>query len=332
MPLQKFLMTGFLTVFILGACGAEGDEEEILQEEQADVAVEAEEEETAASKEADESGSDGTEQDNSAGDIDFSVMDETLSDGENEIPSMFKLNSGIGGLLENAEPSDVEIDEVLKPLDEITSYFSETFMVIHIFTGDADYPADSDYAGLNAEIDESDGLEVYSEFYDSLSGTFMPNIYANEIQFLVHDGDRWIDESGTAGNEDVYYGSYSNLYDAFMTTRDVISISEDADYYFLHSIGSEPSLHEVFGSIYNVEYTGADMDEMQNAVVGIIDKSTDELTHLAYISTAPGLGTDEVLHIEISARFDNYGEYDDGTTVPEASESRSAGSPSDPSS
>lgn len=276
---------------------------------------------------ADNDSADNENQNGSARNIDFSVMDEKLSADGMEIPSMFELNSGIGSLLENAEPSDANINDVLKPSDEITTYFSETFMVIHVFAGGSEYPADSDFAGLNAEIDESGGFEVYTEFYDTLSGTFLPNIYANEIQFLAHDGSQWIDQTGTAGSEEVYYGNYSNLYDAFMTTSDLISISEDEDYYFLYNIGVEKSLHDVFGSIFNVEYTGADMDAMQNAVVGIVDKSTGEFVHVAYISTAPGLDTDEVLHIEISAEFDAYGEYDDGITVPEVSESRSAGAP-----
>ncbi len=271
-----------------------------------------------------DSGSDSaSEGEGSAVDVDFSnITGETLSGDETEITSMFEMNSGLAELLDNAEESDADIEEVLKPADEVTSYFSQTFMVIHAFAAGSDTPAESDVAGLNAEIDESDGVEVYSEVYDMNSGTFIPNIYANPDQLAAYDGAGWADQTGTAESEEVYYGTYSNLHEAFMETSDVIEISEDDDYYFLHNIGEEESLHEQFGNIFNVEYTGANMDEMENAVIGVVDKSSGDLIHVAYISTAPGQeNPDEQLHIEIAEEIDQYGEYDDSVTVPDVEES-----------
>src|SRR5699024_1982258 len=148
----------------------------------------------------------------SSDDIDFSTInDETLSGDDTEITSMFTLNSGIAELLDNAEESDEDIEEVLKPTDEITSYSSQTSMVIHFFGAGSDTPVDSDATGVTAEIDESDGFEVYAELLDTETGEFTPNIYANDEQLATYDGSGWIDETGRAESEEVYYGSYSNL-------------------------------------------------------------------------------------------------------------------------
>lgn len=274
------------------------------------------------------SDSESSSEESSAGDIDFSaITGETLTGDDTEITSMFIGNSGIAELLDNAEESDADIEEVLKPSEEITTYFAETYMVIHAFAAGSDTPAESDVAGLSAEIDESDGFEVFSQVYDKESGKLLPNIYANPDQFAAFDGTGWIDQTGTAESDEVFYGSYSNLHEAFMENSDVIDVSEDDDYYFLHNIGDEESLHETFGSIFNVEYTGANTDEMENAVIGIVEKSSGDLVHVAYISTAPGQqNPDEKLHIEIAEQIGNYGGYDDsGVTVPDVQENPAPG-------
>ncbi|WP_462420026.1 YehR family lipoprotein [Salinicoccus sp. Marseille-QA3877] len=269
------------------------------------------------------SDSESSSGESSAGGIDFStITGETLTGDDTEITSMFIGNSGIAELLGNAEESDADIEEVLKPSEEISTYFAETYMAIHAFGAGSDTPAESDVAGLSAEIDERDGFEVFSQVYDKESGKLLPNIYANPDQFAAFDGTGWVDQTGTAESDEVFYGSYSNLHEAFMENSDVIDVSEDDDYYFLHNIGDEESLHETFGSIFNVEYTGANTDEMENAVVGIVEKSSGDLVHVAYISTAPGQqNPEETLHIEIAEQIDKYGEYDDGgVTVPDVQE------------
>lgn len=269
------------------------------------------------------SGDESTSGESSGDAIDFStITGETLSGDDTEMTSMLTGNSGIAELLDNAEESDTDIEEVLKPTEEITTYFAETYMVIHAFGAGSDTPAESDVAGLSAEIDERDGFEVFSRIYDKESGQLLPNIYANPDQFAAFDGNEWIDQTGTAESEEVFYGSYTNLHEAFMESSDLIEVSEDDDYYFLSNIGDEQSLHETFGSIFNVEYTGANTDEMENAVVGIVEKSSGNLIHVAYISTAPGQqNPEETLHIEIAEQIDRYGEFDDdGVTVPDVQE------------
>lgn len=107
-----------------------------------------------------------------------------------------------------------------------------------------------------------------------------------------------------------------------MENSDLLDISEDDEFYFIYNIGDEESLHETFGSIFNVEYTGANTDEMENAVVGVVDKASGDLIHIAYISTAPGQeNPEEKLHIEITEQIRDYGEFDDdGITVPDVPE------------
>src|SRR5699024_3840970 len=126
-----------------------------------------------SSGESSESGS--SEGEGSAETFDFtSITGETLSGDDTEITSMFAGNSGLADLLDNAEESDADIEEVLKPTEDITTYFAETYMVIHAFGAGSDTPAESDIAGLTAEIDEKDGFEVFSQVYDKEAGELIP--------------------------------------------------------------------------------------------------------------------------------------------------------------
>lgn len=252
-------------------------------------------------------------------DINFEVSEESLTglDGT-EMTSMFELNSGIGEQLANASESDAAIEEVLMPKEDVATYYAETFMVINVFAGNSDLPADSDMAGLTAEIDEGDEFEVFSGMFDPAKSSIVPYAYADADSLFVYENGMWNDYGGQAEAEEIYYGSYSNLHDAFMESSDVINISEDDENYYLHNIGSENVLHDTFGSLFSVEFTNAELSEQQNAVVGIVDKETNELSHVAYVSTAPGLVEGEKLHIEVSSDLEDYGEYDDeGITVPE---------------
>ena len=252
-------------------------------------------------------------------DINFEVTEEPLTglDGT-EMTSMFEMNSGLGEQLSNAEESDAALEEVLMPKEDVSTYYAETFMVIHVFTGDSEQPADSDMAGLTAEIDESDAFEVFSGMFDPAESAVVPYAYANTDSLFVYENGMWNDYTGQADAEEIYYGSYSNLYDAFMESADVVNVSEDDENYYLHNIGSEDVLHDTFGTLFSVEFTNADLAEQQNGVIGVVDKETNELSQVAYVSTAPGVVEGERLHIEVSSNLDDYGEYDDsGITVPE---------------
>lgn len=228
------------------------------------------------------------------------------------------MNSGLGEQLSNAEESDAALEEVLMPKEDVSTYYAETFMVIHVFTGDSEAPADSDMAGLTAEIDESDAFEVFSGMFDPVQSAVVPYAYANTDSLFVYENGMWNDYTGQAEAEEIYYGSYSNLYDAFMESADVVNVSEDDENYYLHNIGSEDVLHDTFGTLFSVEFTNADLEQQQNGVIGVVDKETNELSQVAYVSTAPGIVEGERLHIEVSSKLDEYGEYDDsGITVPE---------------
>ena len=186
--------------------------------------------------------------------------------------SMFELNSRFGEQLANATEYDAAIDEVLMPKEDVATYYAETFMVINVFAGNSDLPANSDMSALTAEIDESEEFEVFSGMFDSATSSIVPYDYADESSLYVYENGRWYDYGGQAEAEEIYYGSYSNLYDAFMESSDVINISEDDENYYLHNTGSENVLHDTFGRLFSLEFTNAELAEQQNAVVGIVDK------------------------------------------------------------
>lgn len=261
--------------------------------------------------------SDVTEEPESAG-ISFDVTEESITglDGT-EMTSMFELNSGIGELLASAKESDASVEDVLMPKEDVTTYYAETFMVINMFTGDSEEPADSDATGLTAEIDESEDFEIFSGMYDAAQDAIVPYAYANTDSLFVYESGMWNDYTGQADADEVYYASYSNLYDAFMESADVMNVSEDDEYYYVHNIGTESVLHDTFGKLFSVEFTNADLEKQKNGVVGVIDKENNELLKIAYLSYAPGMNEGEELFIEVSSILDDYGEFDDGITVPE---------------
>src|SRR5699024_5789866 len=206
-------------------------------------------------------------------DINFEVSEESLTglDGT-EMTSMFELNSGIGEQLANASESDAAIEEVLMPKEDVATYYAETFMVINVFAGNSDLPADSDMAGLTAEIDEGDEFEVFSGMFDPAKSSIVPYAYADADSLFVYENGMWNDYGGQAEAEEIYYDSYTILHYAFMESSDVINISKDDENYYLHNFGSENVLHDTFGSLFSVEFTNAELSEQQNAVVGIVDK------------------------------------------------------------
>ena len=264
-----------------------------------------------------ETDSDDAEKSQSAG-INFDVAKEQITglDGT-EMTSMFELNSGIGAMLDSADESDASVEDILMPKEDVTTYYAETFMVINMFTGDSEQPADSDAAGLTAEIDESEDFEIFSGMYDAAQDAIVPYAYANTDSLFVYESGMWNDYTGQADADEVYYASYSNLYDAFMESADVMNVSEDDEYYYVHNIGTESVLHDTFGKLFSVEFTNADLEKQKNGVVGVIDKENNELLKIAYLSYAPGLNEGEELFIEVSSILDDYGEFDDGITVPE---------------
>lgn len=274
---------------------------------------------------SDNAASDDAEGDTAAGtseqrNIDFAPIDETVTGADGtEMTTKFELNSGIGETLSSASESDASIEEVMMPKEDVTTYYAETFMVINLYAaGNTETPADNDMAGLTAEIDEREEMEVFSGQFDPATSTVVPYAYANSESLFVNEGGMWNDYTGQAPADQIYYGSYSNLYDAFMESSEVINVSEDDDNYYLHNIGTETVLHDTFGTLFNVEFTNADTSQQKNGVVGVVDKESQELVHIAYMSSAPGITEGEMLHIEIASGLGNYGEYDEsGITVPE---------------
>src|SRR5699024_10057365 len=183
---------------------------------------------------SDNAASDDAEGDTAAGtseqrNIDFAPIDETVTGADGtEMTTKFELNSGIGETLSSASESDASIEEVMMPKEDVTTYYAETFMVINLYAaGNTETPADNDMAGLTAEIDEREEMEVFSGQFDPATSTVVPYAYANSESLFVNEGGMWNDYTGQAPADQIYYGSYSNLYDAFMESSEVINVSED---------------------------------------------------------------------------------------------------------
>ena len=320
---MKYLLMIIMSILMLTACGTaeEGTDEEISEAADEESDEKALEEDTENARETE------PEDIEPASNVDFSVKEKALTDTEgSEMTSMLEMNSELAEMMSGASESDADAGDILMLADDLTTYYSEAFVAIHVFQGDSGEPSQSDVEGMNAEVDERDHTEAYSKYYNTETGEFEEYLYRDEDGYYIFDDTKWTDTDELSPDEDIYYGRYTNLYDAFMETENIINVSEDEEYYYIHNIGTEAVLHETFGNIFNVEYTGADESEMENAVVASVDKSTGEMDELLYITTAPAAQSDEYLHIELAVSFEGYGAFDDeGVTAPAAEETGAAG-------
>src|SRR5699024_2123718 len=76
-------------------------------------------------------------------------------------------------------------------------------------------------------------------------------------------------------------------------------------------------VHDTFGQIFGAEFTNADESKQVNGIIAIVNKDSKELDQVAYISNAPAKGEEANIHIEMALKYDDYGEFDDGVTVPD---------------
>lgn len=113
------------------------------------------------------------------------------------------------------------------------------------------------------------------------------------------------------------YGLYQNVEPILRDLNEVIEIRETEDYYILYYLDEDEGIHDTLGELFSVEFTNANMNELVSAVFGIVNKDTEELEHLSYISHAPGVDDSEYLQIDVALDFLDYGEYDDeGVSIP----------------
>src|SRR5699024_6164295 len=103
----------------------------------------------------------------------------------------------------------------------------------------------------------------------------------------------------------------------FMYNEDLITVKQDDDNYYLYNISNDMKVHDTFGHIFGAEFINEDESKQVNGISAIVNKDSKEVDQVAYISNATAKGEEGNIHIEIALKYDNYGEFDDGVTVPD---------------
>lgn len=338
--MKKLMAAGLLFSLFLAACGSDTSDEETAEsetettesteennggteEETEDTTEEAAEtEENTDSEENEDNVTAGTEESLEDGDLieeDVDVndlknsTDGDIVSGDYSVTFLVSSNPELIDVINSAEETDLTVDDVLMEQDSVTTYNTATYLGVYGFTEDTDEPAFSDTVALRGAVDERDGLRVLVDQYDPAAGDYAPHGFGDtgDGETFLFDGVSWQDYSAEAGAEEIMYGLYMNVEPILKELSDTIEVRETEDYYVLYYVGESEAVYDSFGSLFEVEFTNANMDELVSSVFGIINKETDELEHISYISHAPGMNPSEYLQIDVALDFMQYGEYDE---------------------
>lgn len=226
-------------------------------------------------------------------------------------------------VINDSEETDLSIDDVLMPQDDVTTYNTSTNLGVFGFLRDNPEPEFFDAVGLRAMVDERAGLKIYAEQYDFETQQSVPYAYGDNAtnEMYMNENGQWRDIEGEAEPEEIMYGTYSNVEPILRDDlSDLIEVRETDDYYVLYYLGEDKGIFDSLGELFSVEFTNANMDEMTTGVFGIINKDTTEFEHLSYITHAPGENPEEFLQIDVALDFLDYGEHDIGLPRPEGLE------------
>lgn len=345
--MKKFVAVTLIGTLLLASCSgedeeqeaqeAEGTEEESTEEENS----EAEQNDDSASDEsADDEAEEAESEDSSAGendenggneDRDLASEDVDPDDLEsdsntdiendgNSVDFMLNPNDELISLINEAEETDLTVEDVLKPASEVSSYYARTGLGIFTFQGDSEEPDSYDIVALDGEVDESEGLEIYVEERDLETEQSFEHGYGNSEEDVVylHDGQNWVDQSSQSSPEEIMHGLYSNVEPVLTDLGDLLEVRETDDYHILYYLGGDDDeIYNSLGTLFDIEFTNADMDSRASGVFGIINKSSEELEHLSYVSHAPSLDGNQELQVDLVLDFLEYGNYDDAVEPPE---------------
>lgn len=268
--------------------------------------VEAEEDSVEESDEAESASSDDRTEDLTEGEIDEVNPDDAYDIDEDKVR-----------MVENAAETGKSMEDVLKAPSEITSYIQDTSIIIEVTEGEQ--IVNQSFQGITAEIDEADGnLEVASDYFDENFQIIQPHGYGNSGtgELFMYTGAGWEDYSAQYEAEELIYGTYSNLHKIIGQMPDSLQVLEEGDYDILYYTGNDDIVHQLYQDNFKVEFTGANMDELEMGLVAFINKESGDLESANLIATAPGLqNPEQTLTIEIILNYQEYGLFDEGTEI-----------------
>lgn len=334
--MKKLLSATLVGTLLLAACNGGGDEnteesteaetteetteeestEEESTEEESSEEESSEEESTEEESTEDDSGdSEGEASDDDAAESDEEASDDT-SEGEVEESDMkaaYDLGQDKADMIENAEDTDKSVEDVLQEPSEVTSYMQETAIAIKVTDGEQ--VLDEGFNGNRAEVDETDGkLEVASDYVDENFNVTRPHGYANSEtgELLLNTEQGWVDYSNEYSPDELIYGTYSTLYEIIEQMPDSLEVKEAGNYHLLYYTGDDEKVHELYQKYFQVEFTGANMDELETGFVAFINKESGELESANLIASAPSQqNPQQEVKIEIILNYSDYGAFDD---------------------
>src|SRR5699024_12420409 len=91
---------------------------------------------------------------------------------------------------------------------------------------------------------------------------------------------------------------------------------EEGDYDSLYYTGNDDIVHQLYQDTFQVEFTGADMDQLELGFVAFINKKSGDLDSANLLASAPGQqNPDQILTIEIILNYQQYGTFHRGTEI-----------------
>ncbi|KKK32930.1 hypothetical protein WN59_12855 [Salinicoccus sediminis] len=332
--MKKLFPLTLVGVLLLGACGGEENpeeentgedrgEEETTEEMTGEEATEEETtEDDSASATDEESAEADDESTEEPGTTETSSEDqpEDLTEAEideEELRSAYDIDQDKVDMVENATETDNTVDDVLKAPSEITSYIQDTSIIIEVTEGEE--ITDQSFQGITAEVDETDGeLEVASDYFDENYEIIQPHGYGNSEtdELFIYSETGWEDYSTQYGVEELIYGTYSNTHEIIEEMPDSLQVLEEGDYDILYYTGNDDVVHQLYQDTFQVEFTGADMDELELGFVAFINKESGDLESANLIASAPGQqNPEQILTIEIILNYQEYGIFDGNTEI-----------------
>ncbi|WP_411842525.1 hypothetical protein [Salinicoccus sp. HZC-1] len=328
--MKKIFAAALAGTMFLASCSGGGEEEtteeateETLEEatgEESTVEESGEAtEESSGSTSSGESEEASTEEniDTAAASTDDKPKD--LTEAEIDEPGLdfgYDIDEDKVSMVENATETDQSVEDVLRNSSEVTSYVQDTSIIIEISQGEQ--IVDQSFQGIVAEVDESNGLEVASDYFNENFEIIQPHGYGNsetgELFMFTEAG--WTDYSPQYEAKDIIYGLYSNIYDIIQQMPDALQVLEEGDYDILYYTGNDERVYQLYQNNFEMEFSGANMDELQMGFVAFINKTSGDLESVNLIATAPGLeAPEQSLTIEVILNYHEYGLFDDGAEI-----------------
>ncbi|AKG74673.1 hypothetical protein [Salinicoccus halodurans] len=314
--MKKLLSATLVSALFLAACsdGEENTEESTEEATAEEAATEESSEESTEEESTEEESGEGAESDADAASDEGSSEDLAEAEiDEEDMKSAYDLGEDKADMIDSATETDQSVEDVLQAPSEVTSYQQETAIMIEVTEGEQ--VLDEAFTGNRAQIDETEGtLEVASDYIDESFNVTYPHGYANsETGEVILNTDRgWTDYSAQYGPEELVYGTYSTVYEIIEQMPESLQVKEAGNYDLLYYTGDDEKVHQLYQKYFQVEFTGANMEELETGFVAFINKESSELESVNLIASAPGeQNPQQKIKVEIILNYSDYGAFDD---------------------